>query len=112
MTVSRVPASRGYANRDLKLLWGLPAVRCNAPSWRRLLVLANLVTDREFDGRARARALRLAAEESERLGLKYICMLNGDSVPVAEYRDFSLEPHVRPGLTDVSAAESRCGVRY
>lgn len=70
---------------------------------------------RLFDGvdeRQRARALRLAAAESERLGFQYICTLNSDQIPVPELEGFSLEPYTRLRLTDDSPAGSLLGMRF
>ena len=58
-----------------------------------------------FDGvdeRQVALALELAAQESERLGFKYICTLNSDMVPSSELfsSGFNFESFVRLRLTD------------
>lgn len=57
-----------------------------------------------FDGvdeRQVALALELAARESERLGFTYICTLNSDMVPSAEFSpDFDFDSFVRLRLTD------------
>ncbi|MBW4490600.1 MAG: DUF2326 domain-containing protein [Trichocoleus desertorum ATA4-8-CV12] len=57
-----------------------------------------------FDGvdeRQVALALELAARESERLGFKYICTLNSDMVPSAEFSpEFNFDSFVRLRLTD------------
>lgn len=57
-----------------------------------------------FDGvdeRQVALALELAARESERLGFKYICALNSDMVPSAEFSlGFNFDSFIRLRLTD------------
>ena len=65
------------------------------------------------DERPVARTLELAARESEKWRFQYICTLNTDKVPVAEFRDgFSLDPYTRLRLTDKDASGSLLGIRF
>ena len=69
-----------------------------------------------FDGvdeRQRARALELAAQESEAHGFQYICALNSDMIPEKELSsDFDLSKFIRLRLTDEDVNGSLLGVRF
>ena len=69
-----------------------------------------------FDGvdeRQRALALELAAQESETHGFQYICALNSDYVPWAEFsRGFDPNAYIRLRLTDAELAGCLLGVRF
>ncbi|MBF0164749.1 MAG: DUF2326 domain-containing protein, partial [Magnetococcales bacterium] len=69
-----------------------------------------------FDGvdeRQRARALELAAQESEVHGFQYICTLNSDMTPENEFSpNFDLSPFIRLRLTDEDVKGSLLGVRF
>jgi uncharacterized protein YydD (DUF2326 family) len=68
-----------------------------------------------FDGvdpRQKARALELAAQESDRLGFQYICTLNADELPVSDFStDFDYTNVVSHRLTDKNVAGSLLGLR-
>jgi uncharacterized protein YydD (DUF2326 family) len=92
------------------------------------LMLAQLWSDRKpsprclihdsplYDGvdeRQVALAMELAAREAEQKGFQYICTMNSDSIPEAEFSEgFSLEPYVRRRLTDVTEDGTLLGVRF
>ncbi|MEZ5497889.1 MAG: DUF2326 domain-containing protein [Steroidobacteraceae bacterium] len=69
-----------------------------------------------FDGvdeRQRALALEVAAKEAESRGFQYICTLNSDEVPWAEFsEDFNLRAFVRATLTDATVSGSLLGLRF
>jgi len=69
-----------------------------------------------FDGvdeRQRALALERAAEISAEWGFQYICTLNSDTLPVAEFTDgFDVSSAVRLRLTDDKPEGSLLGIRY
>lgn len=69
-----------------------------------------------FDGvdeRQIASALRLAHDESEKYGFQYICTINTDDIPPAEYlRELDIENYIRLTLTDNSASGGLLGMRY
>jgi uncharacterized protein YydD (DUF2326 family) len=54
----------------------------------------------DVDPRQYAKALKLAAVNSERYGFQYICCLNVGSLPKDHFGEFSLEPYVRLRLHD------------
>ena len=68
-----------------------------------------------FDGvdeRQRARALELAAEESEKHGFQYICLLNSDMVPAGELAvPEMVEKSAQLRLTDADESGGLLGVR-
>jgi uncharacterized protein YydD (DUF2326 family) len=92
------------------------------------LMLARLWADRKlspqliihdstiFDGvdeRQRALALEIAAAEAEGHGFQYICTLNSDYVPWAEFsKSFDLNKHIKVTLTDQSADGCLLGFRF
>ena len=69
-----------------------------------------------FDGvdeRQVALALQVAAKESERLGVQYICAINSDAVPDNEFeKGFDFESHIATKLTDESDDGSLLGIRF
>lgn len=69
-----------------------------------------------FDGvdpRQRAHALELAAAMAAKHGFQYICTLNTDMVPVADFTSgFDYESLVRIRLTDTDPTGSLLGFRY
>ena len=65
------------------------------------------------DSRQRALALELAQRESEKAGFQYICTLNSDMLPMAEFSDgFDIESFVRLRLTDATDDGGLLGVRF
>ena len=63
--------------------------------------------------RQRALALELAASESLAHGFQYICTLNSDYVPWAEFTPgFNPEDYIRLRLTDADVAGCLMGVRF
>jgi len=67
----------------------------------------------EADSRQRALALELAAREAEQKNFQYICTLNSDSVPAADFTpDFDFDRYVRLRLTDDAANGSLLGFRF
>lgn len=78
----------------------------------RVLVHDSMIFD-GVDERQCARALELAAQESEAYGFQYICTLNSDTTPDAELSsDFDLSKFVRLRLTDENVHGSLLGVRF
>ncbi len=69
-----------------------------------------------FDGvdeRQTAQALELAQREADRWGFQYICTLNSDTLPYADFSpSFDLDPFVRLRLTDESIEGGLLGIRY
>ncbi len=69
-----------------------------------------------FDGvdeRQRALALEVAATEAEARQFQYICTLNSDEVPWAEFTPgFDLRAFVRATLTDATVSGSLLGLRF
>lgn len=69
-----------------------------------------------FDGvdeRQVAVALELAERKARDLGFQYICMLNSDAVPYAEFSaGFDVRSYVRLELTDRDPAGSLLGIRF
>ena len=71
-----------------------------------------------FDGvdeRQIAKALELAAKESEGRGFQYICAINSDIVPTKEFsKEFQdkFKSCIRETLTDASATSGLLGIRY
>lgn len=69
-----------------------------------------------FDGvdeRQRALALELAAKEAAAKNFQYICTLNTDEVPTAEFSaGFTLTGYVRATLTDADVSGSLLGIRF
>lgn len=69
-----------------------------------------------FDGvdeRQVALALQTAAEESERLGVQYICAINSDAVPGSEFdRGFDFDSRVAVKLTDRGDDGGLLGIRF
>lgn len=69
-----------------------------------------------FDGvdpRQRAHALELAAAMSKKYGFQYICALNTDMVPTADFTaGFDYSAAVRMRLTDTDPSGSLLGFRY
>ncbi len=67
----------------------------------------------DVDERQKAHALELAAKTAGEQGFQYICCLNSDGVPDADFSDgFSLQPHVRIELTDEGEKGGLLGIRY
>ncbi len=65
------------------------------------------------DSRQRALALERAAEVSQGLGAQYICTLNSDMIPRADFSDgFNFDQHVRLKLTDKDHSGSLLGFRF
>jgi len=78
----------------------------------RLLVHDSTIFD-GVDERQRARALELAATEAEAHGFQYICTLNSDAVPRAEFSPgFDFDQYVRLRLTDAMEDGCLLGFRY
>ncbi|MBF0142991.1 MAG: DUF2326 domain-containing protein [Magnetococcales bacterium] len=78
----------------------------------RVLIHDSMIFD-GVDERQRARALELAAQESEAHGFQYICTLNSDMVPEKEFSAyFDLSPFIRLRLTDEDVKGSLLGVRF
>jgi len=69
-----------------------------------------------FDGvdeRQVARAIELAARESQERGFQYICTLNSDMIPRSEFSsDFDFDSFVRLTLTDDTDQGRLLGIRY
>jgi uncharacterized protein YydD (DUF2326 family) len=69
-----------------------------------------------FDGvdeRQRALALEIAAIDSREYGYQYICTLNSDYVPWAEFSaDFDLKKHIIATLTDRNTDGCLLGIRF
>ena len=69
-----------------------------------------------FDGvdeRQVALALQIAAKESERLGVQYICAINSDAVPRSEFgRGFDFDSRVAVTLTDKGDDGGLLGIRF
>ena len=66
----------------------------------------------DVDERQKALALELAAEQSEKYGFQYICMLNSDNLPINDFsKDFDIEKYVRIKLGDKGPKESLLGMR-
>jgi len=58
-------------------------------------------------------ALELAARTAEAYGFQYICCLNSDGIPAADFsKGFSLQPYVRIELTDEGEKGGLLGIRY
>lgn len=67
----------------------------------------------DVDSRQVAKALQLAARESERLGFQYICMLNVDTIPSEHFSgDFELMDFCRLELTDATDDGGVLGFRF
>jgi len=65
------------------------------------------------DERQRALALERASEIAEQAGAQYICALNSDMVPRAEFSDgFEFEKYVRLTLTDKNPSDSLLGFHF
>lgn len=65
------------------------------------------------DERQRALALEVAAKEAEARQFQYICTLNSDEVPWAEFTDgFDLRAFVKTTLTDANVTGSLLGLRF
>ena len=76
-----------------------------------------LVHDSEMydgvDSRQRAAALERAHMVTERTGTQYICALNSDMVPYADFRErFTFDEHVRRTLTDGEASGTLLGIVF
>lgn len=69
-----------------------------------------------FDGvdeRQVARALQLAARKAAECGFQYVCMLNSDAVPRAEFaEDFPFDEHVVLELSDLGEDGGLFGFRF
>lgn len=69
-----------------------------------------------FDGvdeRQRALALEIAATEADQCGFQYICTLNSDYVPWAEFStEFDLRKYIKLILTDESPDGCLLGIRF
>ena len=78
----------------------------------RLLIHDSTIFD-GVDERQTAQALELAQKEADRLGFQYICALNSDALPSADFSpDFDLDRFVRLRLTDESEEGGLLGIRY
>ncbi|MBF0131913.1 MAG: DUF2326 domain-containing protein [Magnetococcales bacterium] len=78
----------------------------------RVLIHDSVIFD-GVDERQRARALELAAQESQAHGFQYICTLNSDMIPEKELSsDFDLSQCIRLRLTDDDVKGSLLGVRF
>ncbi len=67
----------------------------------------------DVDERQRAKALELAARESQAKGFQYICMFNSDNLPVNEFtQDFDCRKFVRLTLTDAREDGGLLGIRF
>jgi uncharacterized protein YydD (DUF2326 family) len=67
----------------------------------------------DVDERQKAYALELAARSTEANGFQYICCLNSDSVPTADFtKGFDLQRSVRIEVTDEGQAGGVPGIRY
>ena len=67
----------------------------------------------DVDGRQVASAIERAAAESRRCGFQYICALNSDTVPRAEFSPgFDLDAFVRLRLTDATEDGGLLGIRF
>ena len=67
----------------------------------------------DVDERQVAHALELAARKSSSKGFQYICTLNSDAIPTADFSPgFSLDPYVRMRLTDADETGCLLGVRF
>jgi uncharacterized protein YydD (DUF2326 family) len=78
----------------------------------RLLVHDSTIFD-GVDERQRALALELAAHESEQNNFQYICMLNSDYVPWAEFSSgFDLNKYIKLRLTDENITGCLLGVHF
>lgn len=65
------------------------------------------------DERQRALALERAKEITEQTGTQYICTLNSDMVPLAEFsKGFEFDKHVRLTLTDKNPSDSLLGFQF
>ncbi|MBF0155418.1 MAG: DUF2326 domain-containing protein [Magnetococcales bacterium] len=78
----------------------------------RVLIHDSMIFD-GVDERQRARALELAAQESEAHGFQYICTINSDMTPEEELSpNFRLSDFIRLRLTDEDVKGSLLGVRF
>lgn len=67
----------------------------------------------DVDERQKAHALELAARTADANGFQYICCLNSDGVPAADFtKEFDLRRYVRIELTDEGASGGLLGIRY
>jgi len=65
------------------------------------------------DSRQVAKALQLAASESQMRSFQYICLLNADDVPARDLDpDFHLDHSVRVRLTDATEDGGLLGIRF
>lgn len=67
----------------------------------------------DVDERQRAKAIELAARESQAKGFQYICLFNSDNLPVNEFsRGFDYRNFVRLTLTDNREDGGLFGIRF
>jgi uncharacterized protein YydD (DUF2326 family) len=67
----------------------------------------------DVDERQKAHALELAAKESERLGFQYICTMNSDTIPTADFnKDFNFAKYVRVKFSDAKDDGGLLGMRF
>lgn len=67
----------------------------------------------DVDERQKAHALELAAKTAEAQKFQYICCLNSDGIPSADFSEgFSLQSYVRVELTDEGEKGGLLGIRY
>ena len=67
----------------------------------------------DVDERQKARAIELAARESQEKGFQYIVCLNSDSLPTEDFsKDFKIDDYVRLRLSDASADTGLLGIRF
>jgi uncharacterized protein YydD (DUF2326 family) len=65
------------------------------------------------DPRQRAHALERAAALGKEFNFQYICALNSDMLPLADFsQGFDYQQYVRLRLTDTDASGSLLGFRY
>jgi uncharacterized protein YydD (DUF2326 family) len=65
------------------------------------------------DARQRAKALELAATETEHLETQYICTINSDMVPTDDFSpEFEFESYVRATLTDSTPSGKLLGIDF
>jgi len=67
----------------------------------------------DVDERQKALALELAAKESERLNFQYICTMNSDTIPRADFsKSFAFDNYVRLKLSDATDDGGLLGIRF
>jgi len=80
--------------------------------WPGFVIHDSLIYD-GVDSRQRALALELAAKKAQEHSFQYICTLNSDMIPEADFSPgFKLDSYVRLRLTDKDAGGSLLGIRF